>query len=674
MYDGALYTLYNCPYTALSHIPIQKRGPGNPKSRKNKFHYKNCICAFDIETTNVPEIRQSIMYIWQFAIEGIGVVTGRTWNEFIFFLHQLEGTMMPDERYLIYVHNLSFEFQYLKGVYAFKPEEVFAIGPRRVLKCTMFDHFEFRCSYIQSNMSLDNFTRAMGVEFEKLSGFDYDKQRFYDTDLTEFELAYCVHDVAGLVQAMRKRMEFSGDNFYTVPLTSTGYCRRDAKAVFQNVPRKIIREQLPDYRTYTYLRRAFRGGNTHASRFYANVKLSGVQSYDRSSSYPDVLINHKYPVTKLFEIADPDYKTFLNMIDVRQRAVLAEVEFIGLKLQDRFGCGCPYLSLSKCDYSHDRENDNGRLLSASWCLTVITDVDFQIIRQQYEWEEIRIVTMFHARYGYLPRSFRDLIKDYFKRKTSLKGVEGREEDYRHSKELINALYGMSAQDPCKLTLLYQDDDFIEDTSQSREEVLQHYYKRAFMPYTYGVWCTAWARWELQQMIDLTGKGFVYTDTDSVKFVGEVDFEKYNDRVRRQSLRSGSYAYDPKGNIHYMGVAEYEGEYQEFKTLGAKKYVARDASGKLGITIAGVSKKLGGIELEKAGGVDAFKEGFTFFEAGGLEAVYNDKPTEHYYIRPDGAGPVPVTSNLYLGPSTYTLGLTAEYRRLLEFQFLDIPII
>ena len=176
------------------------------------------------------------------------------------------------------------------------------------------------------------------------------------------------------------------------------------------------------------------------------------------------------------------------------------------------------------------------------------------------------------------------------------------------------------------------------------------------------------------MIDLTGKGFVYTDTDSVKFVGEVDFEKYNDRVRRQSLRSGSYAYDPKGNIHYMGVAEYEGEYQEFKTLGAKKYVARDASGKLGITIAGVSKKLGGIELEKAGGVDAFQEGFTFFEAGGLEAVYNDKPPEHYYIRPDGAGPVPITSNLYLGPSTYTLGLTAEYRRLLEFQFLDIPII
>lgn len=673
MYNGALYTLQDCPYTALSNIPAQKRGPGNPRSRKNKWNYKDCICAFDIETTNIPEIQQSVMYIWQFAIEGIGVITGRTWNEFLQFLDKLRGTMMPNEKYLIFVHNLSFEFQYLKGIYAFRPEEVFAISPRKVLKCSMYDQFEFRCSYLQCNMSLDSFTRAMGVEFEKLSGFDYDKQRWFDTQLSDFELAYCVHDVAGLVQAMRKRIDYAGDNFYTVPMTSTGYCRRDARNVFQNVPRRIIKDQLPDFRTYTYLRRAFRGGNTHASRFYANVKLTDVKSVDRSSSYPDVLINHKYPVTKLFELSDPTYRDMLNLIDIRERAVLAEVEFIDLKLKDRHGCGCPYLSLAKCEYSYDRVNDNGRILSASWVQTVITDVDFRIIRDQYIWKEIRVNVLFHARYGYLPGSFRELIKEYYRNKTSLKGIEGREEDYRHSKELINALYGMSAQDPCKRSLIYEDDDFIEDMSTPGEEILDHYYRRAFMPYTYGVWCTAWARWELQQMIDLCGNQFVYTDTDSVKYVGNVDFYEYNARCIKNSMRSGAYAYDPKGHIHYMGVAEYEGCYSEFKTLGAKKYVARDASGKLGITIAGVSKKLGGIELENAGGVDAFKEGFTFYEAGGLEAVYNDKPNVPYFIRSDGT-PIPLTSNLYLGPSTYTLGLTAEYRRILELQFLDIPVL
>ena len=673
MYSGAIYTPYTCPYTELSKIPVQKRGPGNPGRRRNQFEYKNVICAFDIETTNIPVIRQNVMYIWQFAIEGIGVVIGRTWNEFLYFSRQMLGTIdVQTQRYLVYVHNLSYEFQYLKGIYGFKPEEVFAIKPRKILKCLMFDLFEFRCSYIQTNMSLASFTRAMGVEFEKLDGFDYEKERYFDTELSPEELAYCVHDVAGLVQAMRKRMQFSGDNFYKVPLTSTGYCRRDAKAVFQNVPRKIIKAQLPDYRTYTYLRRAFRGGNTHASRFYAGVTIHDVKSYDRSSSYPDVLVNHKYPVTKLYEFHDPAYKDFLNYIDIRERAVLAEVEFYNISLKDRWGCGCPYIALSKCDTSHDRQNDNGRLLKASWACTVITDVDFQIIREQYEWDEIKINVMFHARYGYLPRSFRDLIKDYFKRKTSLKNVKGREEDYRHAKELINSLYGMSAQDPCKPALLYKDDDFIEDDELTGPEILQNYYKRAFMPYSYGVWCTAWARWELQQMIDIAGNGFVYTDTDSVKCVGDPDFSEYNARCVRNSTRSGGFASDPDGVTHYLGVAEYEGEYSEFRTLGAKKYVGRE-HGKLGITIAGVSKKLGGEELEKAGGIDKFAEGFTFEEAGGLEAIYNDQPKQPYYKRKDGVL-VPITSNVYLQPSTYTLGLTAEYRRLLEVNWLEIPII
>ena len=232
---------------------------------------------------------------------------------------------------------------------------------------------------------------------------------------------------------------------------------------------------------------------------------------------------------------------------------------------------------------------------------------------------------------------------------------------------------MSAQDPCKAELKYIDDDFIEDDSMTGPEILEQYYRRAFMPYTYGVWCTAWARWELQQMIRVAGKGFVYTDTDSVKFVGNADYTDYNKRCIRNSTRSGGFAKDPAGVTHYLGVAEFEGVYSEFRTLGAKKYVGRDSrSGKLGITIAGVSKKIGGDELEKAGGIEQFTEGFTFTEAGGLEAVYNDKPDKPYYKRKDGVL-IPITSNLYLQPSTYTLGLTAEYRRLLEYNFLDIPI-
>ena len=129
-----------------------------------------------------------------------------------------------------------------------------------------------------------------------------------------------------------------------------------------------------------------------------------------------------------------------------------------------------------------------------------------------------------------------------------------------------------------------------------------------------------------------------------------------------SKRSGAYATDPAGITHYMGVYEKEHDMCEFRTMGAKKYVYRETpDDKLICTIAGVSKSLGGKELESHGGITAFHEGFTFEEAGGLEAVYNDDINE--VIDVDGHI-LKITSNVVLRPSTYTLGLSADYKRLL----------
>lgn len=113
----------------------------------------------------------------------------------------------------------------------------------------------------------------------------------------------------------------------------------------------------------------------------------------------------------------------------------------------------------------------------------------------------------------------------------------------------------------------------------------------------------------------------------------------------------------------MGVYESEGIYDKFSTLGAKKY-CYVKNGKLTATIAGVSKRNGGPELDRAGGIDAFREGFTFYDAGGTESVYNDSP-DLTIIMPNGE-PLEITSNVVIRDSTYTLGVTAEYRRLLDF--------
>lgn len=222
-----IYKAENFPVSIIGQTECQPRRRQNVGGRQ-KLKYKNLVCAFDIETTFIEEITQSVMYMWQFQIEDYTII-GRTWNEFKFLIQKLSFYLDEDERLVTYVHNLSYEFQFLAGIFHFEPSQVFAIDPRRVCKADLENVLELRCSYIQTNMSLDAFTHKMGVPAAKTHGFDYNKRRWYYTDLAPDELLYGINDVRGLVQAMKIQMERDGDDLYTIPLTNTGYVRRDVK-------------------------------------------------------------------------------------------------------------------------------------------------------------------------------------------------------------------------------------------------------------------------------------------------------------------------------------------------------------------------------------------------------------------------------------------------------------
>ena len=276
-----LYTVETYDYTRIQNIPCLHDTRSNRGTKKKKG-YKNCMCAFDIETTRITEIEQSIMYIWQFSILflddlHIDTIIGRTWAEFELHMSQLRKDD-NEAYYMIFVHNLSYEFQFLRGIYTFSPDEVFAIKSRKILKCEMDSRFEFRCSYLQTNMGLESFTKKMKVKHTKLSGeiFDYSKKRYPWTPLSEYELQYSVNDTIGLLEAIYKRMILANDNLYTLPLTSTGYVRRETKkAMFGwSKNHKYI---FPDIRVFDLLEEAFRGGDTHANRYYSGtiIKADG---------------------------------------------------------------------------------------------------------------------------------------------------------------------------------------------------------------------------------------------------------------------------------------------------------------------------------------------------------------------------------------------------------------
>lgn len=647
----------------IAEIPVQKRGRGNPQTR-TKTRYKNVICTFDIETSRLPDIEQSIMYVWMFHIHPHITIVGRTWDELSILLAKMREEL-EDNTLCIFVHNLSYEFQFLRAIYEFSQEEVFAVDRRKVLKATMHENkFELRCSYLHSNMSLAEYTRKMKVKHVKLDGdeFDYKEIRYPWTPLTDKQLEYCVNDVVGLAEAIEIEMEADGDNLYTFPLTSTGYVRRDAKRAMRSAPPGFVKGQLPNLSVYTLCREAFRGGDTHANRYYVGDIVKNVKSADRSSSYPEVICNCEFPVSEFHHIGSVDFDRLIHLIKVRKKAVLMRVSISNLRLLNEMW-GFPYLSRDKCRRIENGVFDNGRILSADYLETTITDIDLNIILGQYDFDDLCAFDVCYARYGKLPQSFIDIVISYYKAKTELKGVEGQDIYYMKSKNKLNSMYGMCAQDPVKQSALFLSGDW-DLTETPVEELLDVSNSKGWLCYQWGVWVTAHARAALQEGLKLAGDNGVYCDTDSVKYVGDIDWSEYNKGRVKASKRSGAYATDPKGVTHFMGVYEADGRYSEFKTLGAKKYAyTEEEGGKTFVTIAGVTKSKGGKELDKHGGLKAFAPGFVFVEAGGTESIYNDHPNLGIIER-EGQ-PIAITPNIVIKDSTYTLGITAEYEKILE---------
>ena len=665
-----IYTIDTLPFDDVLNIPFQKRQKGNQKT-KERLKYKDCICAFDIETSRLPGSDDAFMYIWQVQIGNKYTVIGRYWEEYLELIDRITSNLGNNEYFVFYVQNLSYEFQFISYWYDFSPKDVFCMDRRKILKCRA-NNIEYRCSYLYSNLSLDQFTRSMGVDHTKLSGetFNYNKLRYPWTTLSKEELDYATYDVIGLVEALEKSFSIYNDNLYTVPLTSTGIMRRDGRRVMRDWNNRTLRALQPTLEQALLLRRGFRGGDVHTNRYYSDIVLRAVdygliKGADINSSYPNAQVNCLSPMTPLVEVPNATIDDVIDLITKRERALLMEVSFIGLKLSDD-KWGFPYIPTAKCEGIIDGYYDNGRVLACRYIdKMVLTDIDLQVILKEYDFKEIIIHKCYSSRYGKLPKPLIDLTLEYYQKKTTLKNVKGQEQIYQSYKARLNSVYGCSVTSPIKPTISYHKGDyFIEDTDFNK--LLEKNNRKAFQAYQWGIWITAHARKALHDALHFVveeGATPLYIDTDSIKYIGDVDWDKYNKPIINLSKKNKAYATDINGKTHYLGVWEQEANMTEWCSLGAKKYVYRSAEdNKLHITISGVHKIKGAEELEAHGGIDAFKDGFIFFKGGGTESVYNDDTD---YIKDIDGHKLHITKNVLIKDSTYTLGITEEYNRLLQ---------
>ena len=122
---------------------------------RHRAKYINVPCAFDIEVSSFYDgaEKRACMYIWMLGIGGYCVV-GRTWEEFRNVINYISNYLglSKDLILVLYVHNLSYEFQFIKDM--FEWEKVFAIDDRKPNYVLCKQGIEFRCSSSCSNYSL----------------------------------------------------------------------------------------------------------------------------------------------------------------------------------------------------------------------------------------------------------------------------------------------------------------------------------------------------------------------------------------------------------------------------------------------------------------------------------------------------------------------------------------
>lgn len=652
---------------------------------RQEVYYLNASASFDIETTswrNPEGEKRANMYIWMVCIHG-KCFCGRTWFEFIQFTLQLQEGLGLDvnHRLVLYVHNLSFEFQFLQHL--FEWEQVFALDIRvPVYACTK-GGIEFRCSYILHGASLAHMGQSL-VHYKlekKVGDLDYSELRHSGTPLTKEELGYCIADVQVVVAYIDECIRYE-KRITKIPLTKTGYPRRVMKKAmlygskgWHN--RRLLEGMTYDLQEFTLQREEFAGGFTHGAHEYIAKILRNVHSKDETSAYPTAGIAFDvFPLGKGKKVVPKDMAHFRRMLD--NYACLFRIRLTNVR--EKPGIPDHILGYSKCRSCVGQKLDNGRIISADSLETSMNEIDFKCFEKFYDYDTIEIKDMYRYRRGYLPKAFIETVLQLYNDKTLLKNMPGREQDYAMAKANLNSLYGMMVYNPIR-------DDIIFDGDWKRSlvnynEALEKYNgsKSRFVSYNWGCWITSIARANLYEAILELGKDFVYSDTDSVKYLHwekhEAFFERYNKRMEEQLRRMCEF-YDldfelcrPKGQL--IGIWDDEGTYTRFKTLGAKRYMT-EKDGKISITVSGLNKKATVPWM-----ISRFEDPFVAFDneldvpaeaTGKLTHTYIDVPYKDFMT--DYLGNTQVVSeqsSVHLEPAEYSLSMAKEFLQYIN-QFL-----
>lgn len=573
-----------------------------------KTQWYQMVCSFDIETTStyVNNKKTSFMYIWQFGMDGYCII-GRTWKEFLELLKRLKDTLWLNSKRIltIWVHNLSYEFQFLQ--FWLDWENVFALENREVVRATTKDGFEFRCSYLLSGLSLEKTAENLTTYQvnKKVGDLDYSLIRNSKTPLSNLEMGYCITDIEIVICYIKEEL-MQYKYIEDIPMTNTGkvreYCRNkcfgvvDGKRTNQEY-RNLMKELTINPLEYLMLKKAFQGGFVHCNALMNGLVCEFVTSKDFTSSYPASALAELYPMSKGRFVKIESEEQFYDYL--KCYCCVFDIKFHNIRPIFKYD---NILSESKCENIKNKVVNNGRIYSADELTTTITDVDFDSLKHFYEWDSFEVGNFIYYKRGYLPKEIILCIAEFYQNKTSLKGLKDKIIEYLRNKGMLNSIYGMMVTDILRDIIEFKQ-GWTTPKKPDLSKAIDDYNKNKnrFLFYPWGIFITAYSRRNLFTGILELGEDYIYSDTDSVKYMNkeqhEQYFESYNNNIISKIRKMCEYykldysMFEPKtikGVKKPIGVWDDDGEYRRFKTLGAKRYLVEE-DGEYELTVSGLNK-------------------------------------------------------------------------------------
>lgn len=494
----------------------------------------------------------------------------REWHTLKTFFQQIQLTYAGYD-ITCYAHNLAFEFDFLiKNIG--NGYEILANSSHSIISGRIkgVPNIIFKCSYQLTGVSLKRLGEL--ICFPKLES---EYRTIYPTDnVTEEEKEYCKRDIDIVARYICEVFLPKYGSLKNIPLTKTGVVRQKLREF--NKQNGVSEWDInPPEECYPAMLKSFRGGITITNPMFTNRFLKNVHCYDITSSYPYVMLKNVFPVKIR--------KTLINNVEAMNIYPfwIARIRIFNIKSKYQW----QWLSYSTCiDYSPNTLLFNGKIVESEYIDLYLCNVDFENIKNTYTYDFIEIEEFYEcSRVSRIAPPVRKTLEHYATHKYECKKEYKKnpcletEREYALSKGDFNSIYGMMVQ---KLT----NNKFEIDINSEWTEIGEPYHfkknRHLCKNFLYGIYITAYARYNLlTAIVTNCPHTFVYADTDSIKFIGSNDFEDTNTPLTEYSNVEA---------LAPLGTFDYEGDYEMFITLGAKKY-AHVNNGICSMTVAGLPK-------------------------------------------------------------------------------------